>query len=108
MADASNTTGEDGPLPARLDPEAVARLSGELPAWTVEGGRLVRTVVFGGYLAVLAFLERMAPVAERLSHHPDVIWQYDRLEIAITTHDVGGLTRLDAELARQVERLLDS
>lgn len=96
-----------GISPALLDAAAVSRLPGTLPGWTVEDDRLVRSLKFERYLAVLDFLERMAPVAEQLSHHPDVIWRYDRLEIALTTHDVGGITHLDAELAHRIEKLLE-
>lgn len=91
-----------------LDAESVASLRGSFPAWTVEGDRLVRTVTFESYLAVLNFLGRMSGVAEQLSHHPDVIWRYTRLDVSITTHDSGGLTQLDVELARCIDELLAS
>ena len=92
-------------LPVRLEDEVLARTVASLPAWRLEGDRLVRSIQFESYLAVLAFLGRLAPLAEHIQHHPDVDWRYDRLIIALTTHDCGGISRLDVELARSIDEL---
>ncbi len=92
-------------LPVRLAGEDLARSVTGLRAWTLEGDCLVRSIRFESYMAVLAFLGRLAPLAEQLQHHPDVDWRYDRLQISLTTPDCRGVSKLDVELARSIDDL---
>ena len=105
MAGTADTSPPAGRPLARLGPDSVGSLGASLPRWSVEGDRLVREVKFETYLAVLDFLTRLAGEAERLAHHPDVVWRYDRLELVLTTHDVGGISSLDVELARIIDAM---
>jgi 4a-hydroxytetrahydrobiopterin dehydratase len=87
------------PRPARLsDPEAAERLK-SLPGWTIAGGKLHRVFQFRDFTEAFGFMARVALLAEKLDHHPD--WQnvYNRVTIDLVTHDAGGLTVLDFELA---------
>jgi 4a-hydroxytetrahydrobiopterin dehydratase len=90
------------PRPARLsDAEAAERLKG-LAGWTITGGRLRRVFQFHDFSEAFGFMARVALLAEKMDHHPD--WQnvYNRVTIDLVTHDAGGLTILDFDLAAKV------
>ncbi|MFZ4652506.1 MAG: 4a-hydroxytetrahydrobiopterin dehydratase [Rubrivivax sp.] len=91
----------------RLDAATLDDLALTLPGWQLEreqGGRLRRTFEFPGFAQAFAFMTEVALAAERLNHHPDWSNSFNRVDICLTTHDAGGLTRLDVELAQTVDR----
>jgi 4a-hydroxytetrahydrobiopterin dehydratase len=63
----------------------------------------VRELVFSDFAAAFGFLASAAVIAERLGHHPDWLNSYNRVRIELTTHDAGGLTGRDLELARALD-----
>jgi 4a-hydroxytetrahydrobiopterin dehydratase len=67
---------------------------------------LCRNAVFPDFVTALAFVNRLGEVAERLGHHPDLYLGWGKVKISISTHDAGGITEKDFELARQAEELL--
>jgi 4a-hydroxytetrahydrobiopterin dehydratase len=70
------------------------------PDWTVEGGTaLARVFKFPDFSAALAFVVRVGLAAEKRDHHPDVELGWGRARVLWTTHDAGGITSLDIELA---------
>jgi 4a-hydroxytetrahydrobiopterin dehydratase len=77
-----------------------------LPGWSVGEGRdcLVRTYRFADFNAAFGFMTRVALLAEKLDHHPEWSNVYDRVEVLLTTHDAGGVTELDLEMARFMDR----
>jgi 4a-hydroxytetrahydrobiopterin dehydratase len=89
-----------------LSPEAIKAAQAALPGWQVRQGRLVREFRFADFSQAFAFMTRVALLAERLDHHPDWSNAYNRVTIELSTHDAGGLTELDFELARQIGALL--
>ncbi len=94
------------PRPLRLSSdELTAALSG-LPLWSGDGAGIRRTVELPGFPDAVAALVRIAFVAEQLDHHPDVDLRWRTLHLTLVTHSAGGVTELDLELARQVDRLL--
>lgn len=74
-----------------------------LPGWEVREGRLCRSYRFGDFAAAFAFMTRVALAAERMNHHPDWSNSYNRVEVALTTHDLGGLSTLDVALAHEID-----
>ncbi len=84
--------------------ETQARL-GEIPGWALQGGKLVRDFRFSTFVEAFGFMSRVALLAERLNHHPDWSNVYNRVSIALHTHDLGGLSTWDVELARQINEL---
>jgi 4a-hydroxytetrahydrobiopterin dehydratase len=89
------------PLTAeQIDTQLIA-----LPAWKVEGGQLVRTFQFEDFLAALRFVNRVAQAAEQAAHHPDIDIRYNRVRLALVTHDAGGLTGKDFQLAAKADGL---
>jgi 4a-hydroxytetrahydrobiopterin dehydratase len=92
-----------------LSPEALANARHELPQWhTLPDGHLSRTVQFESFVALIAFVNALADEAERAQHHPRLLIEYSRLTIDWKTHDVGGLTQRDIELARWCDDMLEN
>lgn len=92
--------------PPPLTAAELAAALTDLPAWRVEDGRLRRELEFADFDAAFAFMQRVAAHARRLDHHPDWSNSYAKVSIALKTHDVGALTRLDLELARAIDDCL--
>lgn len=90
----------------KLSPEqAQARLTG-LPGWKIDAGELVKTFTFKDFLRSLEFVNQIGVFAERAGHHPDIDIRYNRVRLALITHDAGGLTEKDFDLAGKAEGLL--
>jgi 4a-hydroxytetrahydrobiopterin dehydratase len=84
------------------DPELTAALA-TLPGWILRDGKLHRSFRFADFPAAIAFMVRVAFVAERLDHHPNWSNVYDRVEVTLWTHDVGGVTDRDVALATAMQ-----
>jgi 4a-hydroxytetrahydrobiopterin dehydratase len=80
------------------DAEIAGHLA-RLPGWERQGNEIRRTFSFADFKAAMAFVNRVAELAESLNHHPDIDVRYSKVTLALTTHDAGGLTALDFELA---------
>jgi 4a-hydroxytetrahydrobiopterin dehydratase len=96
--------GED--LMRTFTAQEVASHLGALPEWRIEEGELTRTLTFKDFSAALAFVNRVGEQAEEAGHHPDIDIRYNRVRLAVVSHDAGGLTAKDFELASAVNRLL--
>ena len=85
--------------PVKID--AADALAG-LPGWVAarEGKAIARTFKFADFNAAFGFMTRAALAAEKLDHHPEWFNVYNRVEVTLATHDAGGVTSLDVELAR--------
>lgn len=79
----------------------------QLPAWRMVDGReaIQRTFTFKDFSAAFGFMTRAAMVAERMDHHPEWRNVYSRVEVVLATHDAGGLTALDVQLAAAMDRI---
>ena len=86
--------------------EAQSRLAG-LSGWKIEAGELVKTFQFKDFVASLHFVNRVGELAERAGHHPDFEIRYNRVRLALSTHDAGGLTQKDFDLAAQAQKLAE-
>ena len=76
-----------------------------LPKWTFEGNALRREFVYRDFAAAFAFMTRVATLAEAHDHHPDGRNVYNRVTIALSTHDAGGVTHRDFELAAAIDAI---
>jgi len=94
-------------MPLFSSQEAQSRLAG-LSDWKVETGELVKTFQFRDFRAALHFVNQVGELAEQAGHHPDIDIRYNRVRLALTTHDEGGLTQKDFDLAGQTQKLGDS
>lgn len=88
------------------DQERAAALA-RLPDWKLVTGRdaVERRFTFADFSAAFGFMTRAALVAEKLDHHPDWANVYNRVDVTLSTHDVGGLTALDLQLAAAMDAL---
>lgn len=94
--------------PTRLtDPEIEDRLR-SLRGWTRVGNAITRSFTFGGFPEAVAFVERLVEPAEEKEHHPDLDIRYNRVVVTLSTHDQGGLTAFDFELAALVDGAVES
>lgn len=93
----------------KLSPDARAALISELEqnGWSeVEGeDALQKTFKFRNFISAFGFMTKVALYAEKWNHHPEWFNVYNRVDVRLTTHDAGGLTELDAKLARQMDKL---
>ncbi|CAP41088.1 4a-hydroxytetrahydrobiopterin dehydratase [Bordetella petrii] len=87
------------PSPPRLGAQAV--LPG-LPGWQAHAGRdaIQKTFQFKDFNAAFGFMARVAMQAEKLDHHPEWFNVYNRVDVVLATHSAGGVTELDARMAR--------
>ena len=79
----------------------------QLPGWQTDGKQLVCTVQFQDFVAAIAFVNRLVDPAEQTAHHPDLLITFNKIKISLTTHDAGGITPLDTELAAKISQLKD-
>ena len=85
---------------AKLSDDELNELLHALPQWALEEGRLVRYWSFADFAAALVFVNRVAEFAEQAGHHPDIDIRYNRVKLGLFSHDAGGITQRDADLAR--------
>ena len=81
-------------MPSLPDSEVKSRLT-TVPDWQIESGELVRTFLFKDSRASLAFVNKVGDVAESAGHHPDIDIRYNKVRLALVTHDAGGITQKD-------------
>ena len=91
--------------PSKLSETEVASRLAAVPGWSMKGGKLHRELAFADFAQAFAFMTDVAREAEALQHHPEWFNVYNRVVIDLTTHDAGGITTLDFDLARRAEDL---
>ena len=93
-------------MPAQpLNPAELASLPATLPNWQLVAGKLHRDLVFADFVEAFAFMTKVALVAEAMDHHPQWSNVWNRVSIDLVTHDTGGLSNLDVELAQRIDGL---
>ena len=88
-----------------LSEEELSQLLRDQPDWAVEGGALIRFWTFADFVQAMTFVNRVAELAEKAGHHPDIGIRYNRVKLALISHDAGGITARDAAMARQLNSL---
>jgi 4a-hydroxytetrahydrobiopterin dehydratase len=86
-----------------VDDAAAAAGLARLPGWARAGRAIARTYRFEDFRGALAFVNRVAALAERQQHHPDIDIRYNEVTLSVWTHDAGGLTERDFRLAAAVD-----
>jgi 4a-hydroxytetrahydrobiopterin dehydratase len=90
-------------MPKKLSNQEIStRLKG-IPGWKRKGQEISRLYVFSGCIAAMVFVHHVADLAERMDHHPDFLIQSKQVKLTLSTHDAGGLTVLDFELAKKID-----
>ncbi len=85
-----------------LSEQELRDLTDELPEWALEDGKLVRIWTLPNFVDAIALVNRVAQLAEEAQHHPDIDIRYNRVKLALVSHDAGGITASDARMARQL------
>ena len=89
----------------RLSDAEIAAELDSLPGWAVKGGKLHRDFQFESFNQAFGFMARASMEIEKMNHHPEWFNVYNRLSVDLTTHDAGGITKNDIELARILNSL---
>ena len=74
------------------------------PEWHLDGGKLVRKWTFKDFVEAMAFVNRVAAVAEAAGHHPDIDIRYNQVTLGLISHDAGGITRRDSAMAGRIDK----
>lgn len=77
----------------------------EVPDWAEVTGELQRTYQFVDFKGSMAFVDSLAEYAERVQHHPDILIRYNKVTVSVGTHDAGGITQKDFDLALEANRI---
>jgi 4a-hydroxytetrahydrobiopterin dehydratase len=88
---------------AKLDESQIASGVAGLPGWSVANGKLHREYKFPDFAYAIGFMVTAAPAIEKMNHHPEWANVYSRVTVDLTTHDSGGITKKDLELAALLE-----
>lgn len=88
-----------------LNDEQIQERAQQLEGWIVEGKKLHLTRKFKDFLEAIAFVNQLVEPAEKAGHHPDLAISYNKVTVSLTTHDAGGLTEKDFDLAQVISHL---
>ncbi len=88
---------------AVLSQEQIRRELEKLDGWRLDGDEITKTYVTKDFVDSIAFTLRVAFIAERLNHHPDIAIRWNKVTLSASTHSEGGITEKDFELARAVD-----
>lgn len=91
----------------RLDADAIQSRLTHHPAWDIVEGKLHRELRFADFRRAFGFMSSVALCAEAMNHHPEWFNVYNQVEIYLTTHDAGGISEKDFELAAAIDGLAD-
>ena len=90
----------------KLEQSEVESNLANLPGWTLDNGQITKTYTFDTYKAGLVFAVAVGHLADRMDHHPDLFIGYQKVKIGLNTHDLGGISTWDFNLANQIENLV--
>ena len=86
-----------------LPDDSVAQRLEALPGWSRDGDEIVKTYELPSFPDAIVFVTRIADLAEKADHHPDLDIRYRKVRVALSTHDQGGITDKDFALAAEIE-----
>ena len=90
----------------KLSEDQIGAQLDTFPEWAEINGQIQRTFQFEDFDQSIAFVGRIAEYAEQVQHHPDILIRYNKVTLTISTHDAGGITHKDFELARTADALM--
>jgi len=92
-------------LMSKLSPDRIQSALAAIPDWKQHGEVIARTFQFKDFPAAIRFVNTIAEAAEKAWHHPDIDIRWNKVTLALTTHDAGGLTEKDFALAKEFDAL---
>jgi len=90
----------------KMTPEQIQASLKELSAWELKADKLHRELKFKNFVQAWGFMTQVAMVAEQANHHPEWFNVYNRVTIDLTTHEAGGISQRDVDLAKKIDQLL--
>ena len=93
---------------AKLSDAALQAKVAGLPHWECRNGALEREFRFRNFVGAIEFVRQTADLAEQAGHHPDIDIRYNRVRLALVTHDEGGITDKDIDMAGRISSLADA
>ncbi|HVJ06157.1 MAG TPA: 4a-hydroxytetrahydrobiopterin dehydratase [Candidatus Saccharimonadales bacterium] len=93
-------------MATKLERQQVAEGLQKLPHWTLQGDQIERLLKFENFVDAMIFVNKVAELAEEEGHHPDIRIVYNRVTLALTTHDAGGLTQKDMKMAQRIDSII--
>lgn len=90
---------------SKLSANELDAVLSELGSWNIQNEKLHRQFQFNSFVEAFGFMTSVALVAESMNHHPEWFNVYNRVTVDLTTHDAGGITAKDVELARKMNEL---
>jgi 4a-hydroxytetrahydrobiopterin dehydratase len=87
----------------RLKQSQIEAELAKVKGWRIRGKSISKLYVFEDLMQGVRFINRIAPAAEGMNHHPDIDVRYNKVKLTLTTHDEGGLTRKDFKLAARID-----
>src|SRR5260221_12051431 len=94
-----------GTVPSRRSELEIQRAHESLPGWDRRADVLTKNFTFNTFANGIEFVNRVAKAADDANHHPDVDIRYTRIVCTLSTHDAGGITQQDLDLAARIEKL---
>jgi len=92
----------------KLSDEELQQHTAKLPGWTRQGDALTRQFPFKDFTHAMQFVNQIAEEASSVNHHPDIDIRYDKVTLRLTTHDSGGVTQNDVNLAVAADQVWDA
>ena len=92
---------------ARLAEQEIKQALTTLPGWERQENAIARSIQFPAFTDAMAFVNRVALLAEQANHHPDITINYNRVTLVLSSHDSGGITERDVKLAGRISDLRD-
>ena len=99
---------EQRTMPTKLSDDEVSKQLEQSPEWSEISGEIQRTFQFDDFKQSMAFVNRVADYAEQVQHHPDILIRYNKVTLTVSTHDAGGVTGKDFELAAFCDNLVSA
>jgi 4a-hydroxytetrahydrobiopterin dehydratase len=87
-----------------LTPAEIEQVLQATPGWTLQDGKLTRDWTFKDFVQAMEFVNQLAALAEAAGHHPDLDIRYNRVRLGLVSHDAGGITQRDANMAKQINQ----
>lgn len=102
-----NSTVKANPVPKLSDSQIQQQLI-RLPDWTQQNQQLQRTFILKNFVEAIAFVNQLVEPSEQLQHHPDLLINYNRVTVTLSTHDAGGITQKDFDLANIISQIAET
>jgi len=91
-----------------LTPSEIDLALQNLPGWTRHENSIQRVLQFPDFIAAMRFVNAVAEAAEAANHHPDILISYNKVTLTLVSHDSGGVTRRDIQMAGKINEIADS